>query len=148
MKINGIKPAGDGGEISRNKTGKTSEKSFESFLKESTGEEPRKSLVNAPTAPSAIRIPPSKLTGRAVSAQAIKQVEAVLDDLDFYRNVMANSDVPLARLIPMATTLAEQKDQLVAMLPHVEESTVRGLIIQAAALIIDENSRLRSPLYS
>lgn len=145
MKIDGINPAGDGGEISKKKTEKTAEKSFESFLKESVSATDRKNVTHAPVAPSAMRAMPSEPTTRAVNAQAIRQVEAVLDDLDFYRNVLANSDVPLSRLLPMAETLTEKKDELVAILPHVEEPELRGLITKTATLIINENSRLHSP---
>lgn len=147
MKIDGIKPAGDGGEISKKKTEKTSEKSFDSFLKESVSALPRKDVTNASAPASAMRKVAVEPTGKAINAKAITQVEAVLDDLDFYRNVLGSSDVPLSRLVPMAETLAEKKDALVAILPHVEEPEVRDLITRTAALVVDENSRLHSSLY-
>ncbi len=109
MKIDGINPAGGGGEVPKKRTEKAGEKSFDSFLKESVSATSGKSDTNAPTAPVGVRPTTLEPTGKAVTAQAIKRVEAVLDDLDFYRNVLANSDVPLSRLLPMADTLTEKR---------------------------------------
>ena len=69
-------------------------------------------------------------------------METALSDLEFYVNTLANNDVPLARLTPMSDALMKRKDELVSMLPYIDDTEMRDLITQTATLIINENSRL------
>ncbi|GMT42587.1 MAG: hypothetical protein IEMM0002_0998 [bacterium] len=141
MKIDGMRPPEGGGEIPKKKAEKTSGKPFESFLKESASA-PKEKSGAAPLPPPAAHTPVSAPAGQAVQTQAVKQVESLLADLEFYRNILGKSDVPLPRLEPMAETLMKKKDSLTVMLPHVDDPELKDLITQTAALVINENNRL------
>ncbi len=144
MKIDGISPTGKGGDASAKKTEKAEGKAFDAYLKESMGAG-KTASAGAPGMPH----PVTPVTGieqasGALKTQAVRQVESALYDLEFYRNTLSNTDVPAARLLPMAEELMRKKDSLVSMLGHVDDPELHNLITQTAALIINENSRYHS----
>lgn len=144
MKIDGISPTGKGGDASAKKTEKAADKPFDAYLKESMGAG-KTASSGAPGMPH----PVTTVTGveqasGALKTQAVRHMENALDDLEFYRNTLSNTDVPAARLLPMTEELMRKKDSLVSMLGHVDDPELHNLISQTAALIINENSRYHS----
>lgn len=141
MKIKGPGPTGNGLQPPNKKGPKTTGKSFDSVLKESSAKPAQKSATVSGPHPVA---PAQQVggVGKPLRAKAVRQVETALNDLEFYINTLANNDVPLARLAPMSDALMNRKDELVSMLPHIDDAEIRELITQTATLIINENSRL------
>ncbi len=141
MKIKGVGPTGGGIQPPNKKGPKTTDKSFASVLKETSTKPAQKSSTVSTPHP----VTPAQQTGdvgKPLRAKAIRQVETALSDLEFYINTLSNNDVPLARLTPMSDALMERKDDLVSMLPHIDDAEMREIITQTATLIINENSRL------
>lgn len=140
MKIKG--PGLTGGIQPPDKKGtKTTGKSFGSLLKETASKPAQKSSTVSGPRPVAPAMQTGEV-GKPLRAKAVRQMETALNDLEFYINTLANNDVPLARLTPMSDALMARKDELVSMLPHIDDTEMRELITQTATLIINENSRL------
>ncbi len=141
MKIKGPGPTGNGIQPPDKKGPKTTGKTFDSVLKETVSIPPQKSsTVSTPHPVAPVR--QTGEVGKPLHAKAVRQVETALSDLEFYVNTLANNDVPLARLAPMSDALMNRKDELVSMLPYIDDTEMRDLITQTATLIINENSRL------
>jgi hypothetical protein len=140
MKIEGPRPTGNGAPAPDKKSPKTKGGSFDSVLKGASKIKTPKS-GSVPPPPSVIPAQPAGMVGNALRATAVKKIESALNDLEFYVNTLANNDVPLSRLTPMSEALMERKDELVAMLPHMDDPEMKELITQTAALILNENSR-------
>jgi len=142
MKIDGTRPPGSSGDIPRKKSAKTpgGGESFKSVLNEVSRGQTEKPGAVQPPPPV---VPPRSVgrVGGAVETRAVERLDTALADLELYRNALANADIPKSRLSDMADLLAERKDELVSLLPHVSDPEVRDLITGTAALIIDENTR-------
>ena len=143
MKIQGPGGPGKPERPAGRKGPKTGDKKFDSVLKSASAGPPQKSgAVSAP--PPVTQAHPAGEVGKPIRAKAILQVENAFSDLEFYVNTLANNDVPLSRLAPMSDALMERKNELVSMLPHIDDPEMSEIITQTAALIINENSRYYS----
>ena len=143
MKIQGPGGPGKPAQPTGKKSPKSDDKKFDSVLKSVSSAPSQKSGgVSAP--PPLTQTHPAGEVGKPIRAKAIRQVENALSDLEFYINTLENNDVPLSRLAPMSDALMERKDQLVSMLPHLDDPEMSEIITQTAALIINENSRYYS----
>jgi hypothetical protein len=146
MKINGLTPAGQGGEISK-KQEQVIGPSFGSVLNGAMNG----GAGNVTSTPAPFpAMPISPLKGINPSQQANKlattMLENTLNDLQIYQNALSNQDIPASRLQPMAQKLMDSKDSLVSMLAKVDDSSLKGIISHTSSLIISENSRLNTAL--
>lgn len=144
MKIDGINPAGKPGDAPK-KTEKTTGGAFDAFLKNAM--ETAKPGAGAPAGGPAPVMPPAMLfqtPKNPFSAEALKQLDATLDDLEMYRNALASGDIPLKRLKPMADALMARKDGLVGLMSRVDDPKLKELLSTTATTILDENSRLHA----
>lgn len=143
MKIDGVGPAGKGAGEPKKVNPDPKGSAFETVLKETMA---HKSVKVAPVSGpvSVMPLQSAMPVGSSMQSEALSQLEALLGDIDLYRNTLANSDVPLSRLEPMTDSLMGKKDNLVSLLAHVDDPEIRDLITQTAALVINENSRFHS----
>ncbi len=142
MKIDGINPTGKPGQEPK-KTDKVSGDAFDSFLKSAmnTGQ----SAQAKPAAGPAPVMHPQLVMGQTQNpfqAEAVRQLDSTLSDLELYQNTLANADVPSQRLAPMADMLMQKKDSLVALMAKTDDPKLKEIISQTAAVILNENSRL------
>jgi len=143
MKIDVTSKVGGSGELPQKKTEKTGSTQFDSVLKEAMAEKGVK--ADAPLATP--RIPSVTATPKAsnsINLLAVGQLESLLDDLTIYKNSLENQDVPVGRIKPMVDSLKERKNDLVSLLKVVDDPELKMLVSQAAALVVDENSRFHS----
>ena len=144
MKIDGINPTGKPGQEPK-KTGNVSGDTFSSFLKDAmqTGQ----TASAKPAAGPAPIMHPQLVMGQGqnpIKTEAVRQLDAVLGDLELYQNTLANADVPSKRLGPLADMLLQKKDSLVALMGKTDDPKLKEIISQTAAVILNENSRLYS----
>lgn len=142
MKIDGINPTGKPGQEPK-KTDKVSGEAFDSFLKSAmnTGQAAQTKPVTGPTP----IMHPQLVMGQTQNpfqTEAVRQMYAILSDMELYQNTLANGDVPTKRLAPMADTLMQKKDSLVALMGKTDDPKLKEIISQTAAVILNENSRL------
>ena len=142
MKIDGINPTGKPGQEQK-KTDKVSGDTFGSFLKSAmnTGQTAQAKPVTGP----APVMHPQMVMGQVQNpfkAEAVRQLDATLGDLELYQNTLANADVPSKQLAPMADLLMQKKDSLVALMGKTDDPKLKDIISQTAAVILNENSRL------
>lgn len=142
MKIDGINPTGKPGQEPK-KTDKVSGDAFDSFLKSAmnTGLTTQAKPVTGP----APLMQPQLVMGQPQNPfqkEAVRQMDAALDDLELYQNTLANGDVPSKRLAPLAEQLMQKKDLLVALMGKTDDPKLKELISQTATVILNENSRL------
>jgi hypothetical protein len=148
MKINGLTPAGKGGEQGK-KTEQATGPSFGSFLQDAlkTGAPSQAQPVPMPFSASPI----SPVNGldpvKQAEQLAASMVETTLSDLEIYQNSLSNPVIPASRLQPMAQSLMNSKDNLVSMLSKINDKSLKGIVSQTAGLIISENSRLNTAAY-
>ena len=143
MKIQGPGGPGKPAQPAGKKGPKSDDKKFDSVLKSVSSKPPQKSgAISSP--PPLTQAHPAGEVGKPIIAKAVRQVETAFSDLEFYVNTLANNDVPLSRLAPMSDALMERKNELVSMLPHIDDPEMSDIITQTAALIINENSRYYS----
>lgn len=144
MKIDGINPAGKPGQEPK-KTDKVSGEAFDSYLKTAmnTGQTAQAKPV---TGPAPVMHPQLAMgqTQNPFQAEAVRQLDAALGDLELYRNTLGNPDVPAKRLGPLADQLMRKKDSLVALMGKTDDPKLKELLSQTAAVILNENSRLYS----
>ena len=144
MKIDGLTPAGKGGETPQ-KTEKVTGPSFDSILKGAMAapESGKTASTQAAGPVMPTHFVPFK-SSNPLSTEAVNQLDGVLGDLQLYLNSLSNADVPVSRLAPMVDALMEKKDKLVTLLSHVNDPALQDLITQTASLILTENTRLNS----
>lgn len=145
MKINGLPPVGPTGEPGKKSEAQVTGPSFGNVLQDALGA--ANTAKTAPTPAPLQMLPLSPIAPVSTSQfaqQAAGMVESVLGDLEMYQNALANQSVPTSRLKPMAQNLMDSKNQLVSMLPKVNDSSLKNIISQTASLIISESSRLNS----
>jgi hypothetical protein len=145
MKINGLTPAGKGGELNKKSDSPVTGNSFGNVLQDALNATGAPKVQSAPAPFPLMQMSPiTPASTNQVANQATSMVENALGDLEIYQNALANQNVPTSRLKPMAQNLMDTKDQLVSFLPKVSDNSLKGLISQTASLIISENSRLNS----
>jgi hypothetical protein len=144
MKIDGITPAGKGGETPK-KSETVTGPSFGSFLQDAmeTGkaEKARASAMPSPVMPSQLV---NTAVANPITREAMSQLETILGDLEMYLNSLSNADVPEGRLGPLSDSLMQKKDVLVGIMKHIDDPKLKDLISQTASLILSENTRLHS----
>ena len=144
MKIDGINPTGKPAQEPK-KTDKVSGDAFDSFLKSAmnTGQTAQTKPISGP----APMMHPQLVMGQTQNpfqAEAMRQMDAILGDMELYQNTLANGDVPSKRLAPLADQLMQKKDSLVALMGKTGDPKLKEIISQTAAVILNENSRLYS----
>ncbi len=144
MKIDGINPTGKPGQEPK-KTDKVSGDAFASFLKDAmnTGQATQSKPATGP-APVMYPQPVMGQAQNPFQAEALRQLDGTLSDLELYQNTLANVDVPSKRLAPLADSLMQKKDSLVALMGKTGDPKLKEMISQTAAVILNENSRLYS----
>jgi hypothetical protein len=147
MKIDGAGSVGGSGEVPGKKNEKVSGASFGSVLDNAIG------TGSAPVSHTADSMPvstvmPTTSVGGPFKAMAVEKIDTMLDDMEIYKNSLANSDVPAGHLRPMADTLKQKKEELVSLLKVVDDPELRDIMIATAALFTDEDSRYHALTHS
>ncbi|VAX20843.1 hypothetical protein MNBD_NITROSPINAE02-1449 [hydrothermal vent metagenome] len=89
-----------------------------------------------PLAPFIQPLPISSST--ASQRDAIGSIDNILTDLDMFRNALANDDIPLERLEPLARELAARKDDLASLLGSAPDEELKGIVSSALELVINQ----------
>jgi hypothetical protein len=140
MKIEGTGQVGESGEVSGNKKEKIGGASFGSVLDNAIGKESVNVSQTAGSMPVSTVLPATGV-GAPFKSMAVGKLESILDDMEMYKNSLANSDLPTGQLRPLADSLKEKKDELVSLIKVVDDPELKEIMIATAALVTDEDSR-------
>jgi len=141
MKIDGLDPI-QGPERLPGKPGKVSDYSFSALFDQlvSGHGAPRNAASSGQVYPGAgvpFIPPPVSGAGDFSSGMAVEGVERLLTDLDMFRNVLANSQVPVERLSTLVDELLVRKDELASMIGRIEDEDLKAVLGEALSVVID-----------